>query len=70
MAALTRTRCDPANSIPNDLMRNYYAQRTGAGLILTEASAWDKRGEAFPGAGNIFTKEQAEGWKKIIGDAH
>lgn len=70
MAALTRMRCDPATSIPNDLMRDYYGQRTGAAIILTECSAWDKRGEVFPGAGNIFTKEQAAGWKKITDLVH
>ena len=38
MAPLTRNRASPGQ-VPNDLMRDYYAQRadpaTGAGLIIT-----------------------------------
>jgi len=30
-----------------------------AGIMLTEASAWSSKGRAFPGAANIYTKEQA-----------
>ena len=43
MAALTRQRCNPQNGIPNDLLVDYYSQRTGAGIILTEATAWSQR---------------------------
>jgi N-ethylmaleimide reductase len=28
------------------------------------------RGHSFPGAGNIFNKEQAEGWRKVIEGVH
>lgn len=67
MAAMTRMRTDPATGIPNDLMVEYYSQRaTGAALVLTECAAVSKRGEGFPGAGNLYTKEQAEGWKKVV----
>lgn len=44
MAAMTRQRCDPLTGIPTDLMVDYYAQRSGAGLILTECVAWNQRG--------------------------
>mgnify|MGYP000973234874 FL=1 len=67
MAAMTRMRTDPATGVPNDLMLEYYSQRaTGAGLILTECAAVSKRGEGFPGAGNLYTKEHAEGWKRVV----
>ncbi len=65
LSALTRVRTDPKTGVPNELMANYYGQRAGAGLQLTEASSWSPRGCAFPGAGNIYTKEHAEGWKKV-----
>lgn len=70
MAALTRQRCDPQDGIPTDLLVKYYEQRSGPGIMLTEAAAWHPRGQAFPGNGNIYTKEQAEGWKKIIDAVH
>lgn len=34
LSAMTRVRCD-LDGIPNDLVRDYYQQRTGAGLLLT-----------------------------------
>ena len=34
MAPMTRSRA--INNIANDLIANYYAQRAGAGLIITE----------------------------------
>ena len=43
MAPLTRARSGDSR-IPNDLMAEYYAQRAGAGLILTEATSVDPMG--------------------------
>lgn len=68
--ALTRCRADQETSVPNDLLVKYYTQRAGAGLMFTEASAWSQRGHAYPGAGNIITKEQAQGWKKVVDAVH
>lgn len=59
MAPMTRMRCDPKTGIPNDLLVEYYSQRAEAGLILTECSAWSARGNGYPGAGDLYTKEQA-----------
>ena len=38
MAPLTRTRADNQGKVPNKLMAEYYAQRAGAGLIITECA--------------------------------
>lgn len=70
MASLTRTRCDPKDGIPTDLVKEYYTQRAGAAFILTEASSWSQRGHSFPGAANLYTKEHAEGWKKVNDAVH
>ena len=70
LSALTRQRCDIGVGIPNDLLVKYYGQRSGAGLIFTESASWSQRGEAFPGAASLYTKEQAEGWKKVINKIH
>lgn len=35
LAAMTRMRCDPQTGVPNDLLVEYYGQRSGAGLLLT-----------------------------------
>lgn len=70
MAALTRVRGDPTNGVPTDLFVKYYSQRAGSAFILTQASSWSPRGLAFPGAGNIYSKEQVEGWKKVTDAVH
>jgi 2,4-dienoyl-CoA reductase-like NADH-dependent reductase (Old Yellow Enzyme family) len=38
MAPLTRTRADNRGKVPNELMAAHYAQRAGAGLIITEGT--------------------------------
>ncbi len=44
MAALTRQRSDPQTGIPTEIHAEYYCQRSGAGLILSECVAWTQRG--------------------------
>jgi 2,4-dienoyl-CoA reductase-like NADH-dependent reductase (Old Yellow Enzyme family) len=43
MSALTRSRAVPTN-VPNDLMAEYYRQRSGAGLIVTEGVLISRQG--------------------------
>jgi N-ethylmaleimide reductase len=56
MAAMTRLRCDPKDGVPTPLVAEYYAQRAGSGLIITECAAWSQRGVGFPGAGHMFNQ--------------
>jgi hypothetical protein len=39
---------DELKGVPTDLVREYYTQRTGAGLILTECVAVSQRGIGYP----------------------
>jgi 2,4-dienoyl-CoA reductase-like NADH-dependent reductase (Old Yellow Enzyme family) len=39
LAPMTRARCGVGTNVPNDLMAEYYEQRAGAGLLITEATA-------------------------------
>jgi N-ethylmaleimide reductase len=70
MPGLTRMRCNPKTGIPNDLLVQYYGQRAGSGLMMSEASSWSPRGIAYPGAGDIFNQEQANGWKRVTDEVH
>lgn len=70
MAALTRQRCNPLTCIPDDLALEYYSQRAGAGMILTEATAWSQRGKGFIGGACLYNQEQAEGWRKVNEAVH
>lgn len=71
MAALTRVRCDPETGVPNDLHVKYYSQRAeDAGFVLTECAAISKDSNSFPGSACIYSKEQIQGWKKVIDKVH
>eukprot|EP01017_Pseudomicrothorax_dubius_P009469 TRINITY_DN13217_c0_g1_i4.p1 TRINITY_DN13217_c0_g1~~TRINITY_DN13217_c0_g1_i4.p1 ORF type:complete len:364 (-),score=102.40 TRINITY_DN13217_c0_g1_i4:122-1213(-) len=70
MTSLTRQRTDPNDNIPNDLLAEYYSQRAGAGLILTECSQILKESNAFPGSAGIYNEEQVAGWKKVTDAVH
>ncbi|MCD8497378.1 MAG: alkene reductase [Alphaproteobacteria bacterium] len=65
MAPLTRGRAGETR-IPNDLMVEYYRQRAGAGLIITEATAISAQGYGWPGAPALYTDEHEAGWKKVV----
>ncbi len=69
MAPLTRARAQ-AVRIPNDLMAEYYAQRSSAGLIITEATSVDPMGVGYADTPGIWSEAQVEGWKKITSAVH
>ena len=67
MSSMTRLRADPQNGLATKIHQDYYSQRAGAGLILTEASAISQRGHSWPGSANIMNQEQCEAWKSVVG---
>ena len=69
LSSLTRVRCE-LDGVPTDLVVEYYSQRAGAGLVLTEAAAVSKRGYGYPGQGCLWNKQHVEGWKKVIEKVH
>jgi N-ethylmaleimide reductase len=68
MAPMTRSRA--IGNIPNDLMAEYYHQRSGAGLIVTEGTSPSPNGLGYARIPGIFSGEQVEGWKKVTGAVH
>ncbi len=68
MAPMTRSRA--IDNIPNELMAAYYAQRSGAGLIVTEGTAPAPEALGYPRIPGIFSKAQVEGWKKTTAAVH
>ena len=50
MAPLTRTRAENRGKVPNELMVEYYTQRAGAGLIITEGTFVSEQGQGWFGA--------------------
>lgn len=64
------TRCRAIGNIPNDLMAEYYYQRSGAGLIITEGTSPSANGLGYARIPGIFSPEQVEGWKKVTSAVH
>jgi len=64
------TRCRAIGNIPNKLIAEYYKQRSGAGLIVTEGTSPSPNGLGYARMPGIFSPEQVEGWKKVTTAAH
>jgi N-ethylmaleimide reductase len=69
MAPLTRVRAG-ATHVPNELMAEYYSQRAGAGLIMTECSMVASDACAFLGEGGIFDDACLTGWRGVTDAVH
>lgn len=68
MAPMTRSRA--IGNLPNGLMANYYGQRSGAGLIITEGTAPSPQALGYPRIPGIYSREQVEAWKEITNAVH
>jgi N-ethylmaleimide reductase len=69
LAPMTRSRAVEGN-VPNPLAATYYAQRAGAGLIVTEATQVSPQGVGYIRTPGIHSKEQVAGWKKVTDAVH
>jgi len=69
LAPLTRARAG-AERVPNALMAEYYAQRAGAGLLITEATVVSEQGIGWMDSPGIYNDEQTEGWARIVEGVH
>jgi hypothetical protein len=70
LAPLTRNRSTGPGRVPNALMREYYAQRASAGLIISEATSVAPAGVGYPHTPGVWSDEQVEGWRKIVEGVH
>ena len=64
------TRCRAIGNIPNQLMADYYEQRSTAGLLITEGTSPSPNGLGYARIPGIFNKEQIAGWKKTTAAVH
>ncbi|MEO6174750.1 MAG: alkene reductase [Flavobacterium circumlabens] len=70
MAPMTRSRASQPGDIPNALMAEYYAQRSTAGIIITEATQISLQGKGYANTPGVYSKQQIEGWKLITDAVH
>ena len=68
MAPMTRNRA--TGNVPNDLIVEYYQQRSSAGLIVTEGTSPSPNGLGYPRIPGIFSPEQVDGWRKVATAVH
>jgi len=68
IAPMTRNRA--TGNIPNELMAEYYAQRSSAGLIITEGTSPSPNGLGYPRIPGVFSAAQVAGWKRITNAVH
>src|SRR5271163_4878452 len=69
MAPLTRMRAGAAN-VPTELNAEYYAQRSTAGLIISEGTAISQQAQGYPNAPGIYTAAQIAGWRTVTDGVH
>jgi len=68
MAPMTRNRA--IGNMPNELMVEYYVQRAGAGLIITEGTSPSPNGLGYARIPGIHSAEQTSAWKLVTDAVH
>ncbi len=68
MAPMTRARNE--DGTPGDHNALYYAQRSGAGLIITEGTAISATSMGVLYIPGLYRDDQVEGWKKVTAAVH
>lgn len=69
MSAMTRTRAGE-DGVPTDLMRDYYAQRASAGLIVTECTQVSDQAHGVIRCPGLHRDDQVAGWRKVTDAVH
>ena len=70
MAPMTRSRAENKDTAPTEIHVEYYTQRAGAGLIITEGSQVSPRAVGYIYTAGIHNKSQIDGWKKVVQSVH
>jgi len=70
MAPMTRSRADNPEHLATDLIAEYYAQRSSAGLIISEGAQISPRAVGYINTPGIYSAAQVEAWKKVSQAVH
>ncbi|MBC8452448.1 MAG: alkene reductase [Spirochaetes bacterium] len=70
MAPMTRSRANNPDHIPTKLIAEYYAQRSSAGLIISEGSQISPRAVGYINTPGIYSEKQVEAWKEVTAAVH
>lgn len=69
MSAMTRTRATDDN-VPTELMANYFSQRAGAGLLVTDCTAVSAQAKGVICGPGIWRDDHISGWRKVTDRVH
>lgn len=69
MAPMTRSRAK-FDGTPGELAAEYYAQRAGVGLIVTEGTQPSDDGQGYLATPGIYSPAHIAGWKKVTRAVH
>ena len=70
MAPMTRSRCDNPEFLTTELHVEYYKQRAGAGLIITEGTVVSPQGRGYINTPGIYSERQTAAWKNVTEAVH
>lgn len=70
LAPMTRARTTQPGNIPNEMMAEYFAQRSSAGLMITDATQISPQGQGYSFTPGIHSDAQIEGWKLVTNAVH
>lgn len=70
MAPMTRSRATNPETAAGELQAEYYAQRAGAGLLITEGTQVSKQGVGYIFTPGIYSEAQVAGWKTVTQAVH
>ncbi|OAT68016.1 1,2-oxophytodienoate reductase [Mycobacteroides immunogenum] len=69
LAPMTRSRAN-ADGTPGPLAADYYRQRAGLGLLITEGAQPSDDGQGYLNTPGIYTDAHVEGWKAVADAVH
>ena len=68
MAPMTRNRAPEGIATP--MMAEYYGQRAGAGLIISEGAQISEQAVGYPATPGIYSQAQIKGWQQVTQAVH
>jgi N-ethylmaleimide reductase len=69
MAPMTRSRAQ-LDGTPGELAVEYYSQRAGLGLVVTEGTQPSDDGQGYLATPGIYTQAHIAGWKSVTNAVH
>ncbi|WP_181313075.1 N-ethylmaleimide reductase [Nocardioides campestrisoli] len=70
MAPLTRMRAEQPGDVVGDLHVQYYRQRAGAGLVISEGTQISAEGKGYADTPGVHTSAQVAAWRRVTDAVH